>query len=570
MKYSFMLYQYIILIALIALTACGTTSTTELATDTEQPAPLAMELSKTLPPAETTDKLEEREQETQTQAPESVEITEAQIAEAVAKIAPAGNLWERVESGFAFKQTYPFSDPKANKRVEKHIKRITRSSRILNGTAKRATPYLYFVVSELEKHNIPLEIALLPIVESGYDPFAYSSGRASGLWQFIPGTGKRFGLQQNWWQDERRDTITATGSAIQYLLYLHNRFDDDWLLALSAYNAGQGNVAKAVRKNKKAGKAIDFWSLSLPKETQDYVPKLLAWREVLLNQEKYDVVLEPIPDQAFFAVVDIGSQIDLAEAAKLAEVDIDTIYQLNPAFNRWATDPEPPHDLLVPVAAKSLLEQKLKDLPADQRMTWKRYIIKPNDSLGKIAKKFGTSVKLIGSINGLKSHRIRAGGALLIPSASQDPTYYSKSVEQRLAHTINQEPKKNQSKKIHQVQSGETLWDISRAYNVKVSSLARWNNMSPKDVLSVNQKLVVWSKKSLPSQAKVQAESSKTKRKLFYKVRNGDSLSHISQKFNVGVKEIKDWNNIHQEKYIKPGQLLTLYVTLTDRALGNL
>ncbi|MGH1485008.1 MAG: LysM peptidoglycan-binding domain-containing protein [Cellvibrionaceae bacterium] len=485
-----------------------------------------------------------------------------ELKELSPEVEPVGDLWVRIREGFKLPDSVT-QHPDAEKRIDPYRKRLTRSAHLIDSIAVNATPYLHFVVTELTKNDIPLELALLPIVESHYDPFAYSHGRASGLWQFIPGTGKRFGLTQDWWQDERRDVVAATGSAIQYLLYLHNRFDNDWLLAMAAYNAGQGNVSKAIRKNKKKGKATDYWSLDLPKETQHYIPKLLAWRDIVNEPEKYNIALTPIADEAYFAIVDVGSQIDLAEAAVLAEVDIDTIYKLNPAFNRWATDPSPPHDLIVPFSQAEILREKLSKVSPADRMTWRRYIIKKNDSLIKIAKKFNTSASLVAKINGIKGNRIRAGKALLIPSASKESEYYSKSADQRLAKRQQRAPRKNTTRIEHKVASGESLWDIARKYNVGVNSLARWNQMAPRDVLSTNRTLVVWTKK-----ASVSTPGKKTEtRKLFYKVRQGDSLAVIASKFKVGINDIKNWNNIAQQKYIQPGQLLTLYVALTDRQL---
>ncbi len=491
-------------------------------------------------------------------------IDETASAKLIEEEPPVGDLWDTIRDGFEFAEI-PAENEHAEKRIAVYRKRLTRSSSLINSVTDNATPYLHFVVTELKKHNMPLEIALLPIVESRYDPFAYSPGRASGLWQFIPGTGKRFGLAQDWWHDERRDTIASTGAAIQYLIYLHKLFDGDWLLAMASYNAGQGNVLKAIRKNRKKGKPTDYWSLDLPRETQHYIPKLLAWRDIIKHSEKYNITLNPIPDEAYFTIVDIGSQIDLAEAATLAEVDIDTIYELNAAFNRWATDPSPPHDLLVPYDSADTLKEKLNELPPSKRMTWRRYIIQKNDSLIKIAKKFNTSPTLIASVNGVKNNRIRAGKALLIPSARKESEYYSLSAEQRLAKRQNRSPKKHAERVEHRVRSGESLWDIAKKYNVGVKALARWNHMAPGDVLSVNKKLVVWTKKA--SSATTRKIAKNETRKLFYTVKRGDSLAYIANRFRVRVKDIKSWNNIATQKYIKPGQLLTLYVALTDRQL---
>lgn len=469
------------------------------------------------------------------------------------------NLWLRIKRGFTFPTRYPLDNPKHTQRVTHYLSRLEKSPHHFKGLANKARPYLYYVVSELEKNNMPLEIALLPIVESRYDPFAYSPGRAAGLWQFIPSTGKRFGLIQDWWQDERRDTIAATGAAIQYLLFLHNRFDNDWLLALAAYNAGQGNVAKAIRKNKKLGKPTDYWSLDLPKETRHYVPQLLAWREFLREADSSVIASGYIANKPFFDVVDVGSQIDLAQAAQLADIDIDSLYQLNPSYSRWATDPQSPHFLLVPVANKFNFEQALETIPVSQRLVWQRYTVRKGDVLGKIADKFSTSTTIIASSNHLKSNVIRVGQVLLIPSAKEKGEYYTKSVEQRLAKRQNRSGSNNTKVK-HTVKSGETLWDIGKKYGVSSSAIARWNNMAPKDVLRINQKLVIWQKGNTQI-----AAAKNERRKLFYRVKNGDSLSSIANRFNVAIGDIKRWNSSARDKYIQPGQLLTLYIAITNR-----
>ncbi|MBX2809698.1 MAG: LysM peptidoglycan-binding domain-containing protein [Cellvibrionaceae bacterium] len=470
------------------------------------------------------------------------------------------NLWVRIRNGFGFATEDYSGNAAIAQRIEKYSRRLQQSPALLQAVAANAKPYLYFIVDALEKHKIPLEVALLPIVESRYDPFAYSPGRAAGLWQFIPSTGKRFGLTQNWWQDERRDTLSATAAAIEYLHYLHRRFDNDWLLALAAYNAGQGTVAKAIRRNKQQGKASDYWSLNLPRETRDYIPKLLAWRALI---DKADIPLAAIANQPYFAIVDIGSQIDLAEAAELADVDIDDIYQLNPAFNRWATDPEPPHQLLIPLAQKDIMAQNLAQTPAANRMSWRRYIIRPNDALIKIAKKFNTTPQLIARLNGLKSYRIKAGDALLIPSPAKPGDYYSQSIEQRLAKKQGRAGKPDRQRIEHQVTAGDTLWDLSRRYGVSVNAIARWNNMAPKDSLGIKQTLVIWTQKKGAAKG---GDNNET-RKLVYTVKAGDSLASIAQKFKVKIQDIRRWNKLQQQRYLQPGQRLRLYIALTDRIL---
>ncbi|ODS22409.1 hypothetical protein AB835_14345 [Candidatus Endobugula sertula] len=477
----------------------------------------------------------------------------------VASNKAASDLWQRIRDGYQLPvNTIP---SKGQKRIEAILSRYAhRPDSILRQT-NRASLYLYYIVNELEKHNMPAELALLPFVESGYDPFAYSSGRASGLWQFIPSTGKRFKLTENWWMDERRDVIASTQAAIQYFTYLHQHFKGDWLLAIAAYNAGEGTVGRAIRKNRKEGKPIDYWSLTLPKETQFYVPKLLAWSTLIKHPQKYQVNLTPINNSPQFTVANIGSQIDLATFSELTTIDINTVYALNPAFNHWSTDPAKPHTLIIPADKDKLVAKVLKQYPIGQRIQWQRYTIRPGDSLGYIANKFDVHIATLKSANKLKGSIIRAGKTLMIPKASKPAEFYNSSVGQRLEKRQNSHTaKRDRERIVHKVQQGETLWSISRVYHVPPQKIAYWNNMSTKDILRNKQRLIIWSTKS------AKQEISGIIRKIHYSVKSGESLSTIANKFNVSVNNILAWNNIHQKQYIQPGQNLKLFVSTSDQA----
>lgn len=464
------------------------------------------------------------------------------------------NVWLRVKDQLTF--TVP-----DNRRVRAQKSWYNRHDEYMKRVTTRAKPYLFHIVEELEQHQLPLELALLPIVESAFDPFAYSHGRASGMWQFIPGTGKNFGLKQNWWYDGRRDVYLSTGAAIKYLKYLHKRFKGDWLHALAAYNSGEGNVSKAIRKNKRKGKNTDFWSLSLPKETKAYVPKLLALAEILAESESSDERWTPIENLPYFGRVATESQIDISLAAALAEIDMNDFYQLNPGYNQWATPPNGPHYVLLPIDKIDTFERNLQTIPKDQRISFKNYKIKPGDSLIKIAKKFGTTVELLKDNNQIRNNSIRAGKNLLIPVPSKARDKYHKSTQQRLL--ARQNTKRSGHKVTYQVKAGDSIWDISRHYKVGMRSLAKWNNMAPTDPLKIGQKLVIWTKQPQQLANLSQQHKAKTK-KIRYKVRSGDSLARIASKFNVSLNSVKRWNKkMGQKKYLQPGDSLTLYVDIT-------
>jgi len=457
-----------------------------------------------------------------------------------------------------------------NKRIRSQLNWYVRNPEYLERVFQRSSRYLFYVVEEARKRDLPMELALLPFVESAYDPFAYSHGRASGLWQFIPGTGKIYGLYQDWWYDGRRDVLASTKAAYDYLSYLNKLFDGNWLHALAAYNSGSGRVSGAIRKNKKKNKPTDFWSLKLPRETKAYVPKLLALSKIVNRPADYGISLPAILDKPYFSVVKTFAQIDLAQAAKLADVEINEIYKLNPGFNQWASAPKGPHRLLVPVEKALAFEAKLSTLPPEKRLNWNRYKVKRGDSLIKIAKKFNTTPKLIKQVNRLKSNLIRERQKLLIPIASKGKSYYDlsqhnrlKSKQDKLAAT------KNTEKLVYKVKRGDTMWDLAMAHKVGVRSLAKWNGMAPTDPIRPGQELLIWSKKeshtaetttiSLPIIP--QREMIK---KIGYRVRKGDSLDRIANKFGVLINDIVSWNKLNKKKYLQPGQKLTIYVDLSN------
>ncbi|WP_286232532.1 LysM peptidoglycan-binding domain-containing protein [Thalassotalea sediminis] len=461
-------------------------------------------------------------------------------------------IWQRIRNQLVF-------DIPQNKRVIVQRNWYAKHQSYLDRVAKRAEPFMHFIVQEIEASGIPMDIALLPIVESAFDPFAYSHGRASGMWQFVPGTGTRFGMKQNWWYDGRRDVVASTKGAIKYLKYLHKFFDGNWMHALAAYNSGEGRVQRAIRTNKRKNKPTDFWSLDLPRETRAYVPKLLALADLVKRPKAFNVSFYAIADEPVISAIDIGSQIDLAKAAELAKLSLKELQHLNPGFNRWATDPNGPHYLVLPNNKVDAFKSGLSKLSTKERLAWQRYKIKRGDSLGIIAKRFNTDISVIKQINNIRGTQIREGKHLLIPVAAKSLDKYILSSDQRLAKKQN---KPRGSEKItHIVKAGDTFWDLSRAYGVNYRKLAKWNGMAPRDSLRIGQKLVIWRK------AKVAYANSPSSnpivRNITYRVRKGDSFARIANKFNVTIREIERWNNLSRKKYLQPGQKIKLSVDVT-------
>jgi len=467
------------------------------------------------------------------------------------------DIWQRVRAGYALEHHTDQS------RVQSFIDWHQCHPDYLHRVTARGEPYLHMILEKIEERGMPTELVLLPIVESAFVPFAYSHGRAAGIWQFIPSTGRYFGLDQNWWYDGRRDIYASTNAALDYLQKLHKSFDGDWLLALAAYNAGGGNVRKAIRKNKRLGKPTDFWHLDLPKETKYYVPKLLAMSAIVEEPLAYGLSLWPVDDLPYLTKVETNGQIDLAVAAELAELELDEIYQLNPGFNRWATSPDGPHHLLLPITHAERFSASLNKLPDEERVTWLRHKIKSGETLSHIATNYHTTTSVLKEANNIRGSNIRAGKYLLVPTSSKPVTGYSLSSTERLKKQQNR--KRSGQKLVHVVSNGDTLWDLSREYGVTTRQLAKWNGMAPKDPLKLNQKLVIWKEEKSNASLKPVAYTAPIAKdkKIRYTVRKGDSLYRIADKFNVGVGDITRWNSLNQKSVLRPGQKLTLYVDIT-------
>ncbi len=469
--------------------------------------------------------------------------------------APASDdLLARIRLGFAMPEVM-------NDEVRTHLDWYVRHPEYLTRVFNRAQRYMPYVVNELDERGMPLELALLPIVESAYDPFAYSHGRAAGLWQIIPGTARRFGIRQNWWYDGRRDVVDSTRGALDYLTYLHKLNDGDWLLAVASYNAGGGAVTRAVRRNLANSKPTDFWHLSLPRETRGYVPRLLALAALVRDPAAYGITLPELTDAPQFSTVDVGSQLDLALAAELAGLDLDTLYAFNSGYNRWATDPEGPHRLVLPVEVADTFSQALAALPDDERVRWQRHQVRSGETISGIAERYNTTIAAIRSTNGFSGNTIRAGDYLTIPVAAKPLSAYSKSAPARREATQNRE--RDGQRYEHVVRAGESFWTISRRFGVSVRELAAWNAMAPGDTLSVGQKLVVWSKQAAPAPGPVDRDLT---RKLQYTVRSGDSLYGIAQRFRVTISDLVRWNGISRDKILRPGQRLTMYVDVMQQS----
>ncbi|MGE5623934.1 MAG: LysM peptidoglycan-binding domain-containing protein [Bacillota bacterium] len=375
-------------------------------------------------------------------------------------------------------------------RIQNELDWFAAHGEYLNRVAGRARPYLYYIVQQVEARKMPVDIALLPVVESAFDPFAYSYGRASGLWQFVPGTGHIYELKQDWWYDGRRDVAASTGAALDYLQALHNEFNGDWLLALAAYNSGPGTVEHAVAVNQRHHLPTDFWHLDLPAETRAYVPRLIAICELVADPLHKGVDLASIPNQPYLSQVDVGGQIDLATAAKLAGITTEQMYLLNPGYNRWATDPDGPYQLFVPLENKDGFQQALASLPPHDRVQWATHKVRQGDTMGGLARNYHTTVDVLQRLNGMRGNMLHLNQMLLVPMARETLADASLHAQALVAGMTDLHLPGGRI--VHKVKNGENLWMIAKHYHVTVGAILHWNKMSSNHVLHKGDRLVIW------------------------------------------------------------------------------
>jgi len=458
------------------------------------------------------------------------------------------DLFDRMRAGFAL-------DEVQEPAIDQQLAWFEHNPDYLERVFQRGQRYMYHVVTEVEIRGMPLEFALLPVVESAYEPFAYSVSRAAGLWQFIPGTGTRFGLKQNWWFDGRRDVIESTRAALDYLQALHDQFDGDWLLAIAAYNVGENTVQRELDYNRAHGKPTDFWHLKLPAETRAYVPKLLAMKRLMAEPERYGLEFAVIPNEPYFAVIDTDSQIDLKIAAQLAHTSYDDLVALNPGYNRWATDPEGPHRMLVPIDNADGFEAALKTLSPDDRVRYTVHEVARRETLAMIAKQYGTSSAVISHINDLKGGKVTVGDALKVPQISGELPDKVLLAASRVDRPESDLGGRKQHQIVYRVRAGETLTSIARRHGMPVSTLARLNNLASGDSVVKGQRLVIKA-----STRQYRDEGTQSGRRVLYTVRRGDTVFSISRQFQVSVPQLKSWNGLNQHHQIRAGQRLVMYV----------
>ena len=501
-------------------------------------------------------------------------------------------VWERMISLYSLPEVN-------NERIDAELSYYLSHPDYIARVQERAAPYMHLILDEIEAKNLPGELALLPVVESAFIPEAYSRSAASGLWQFIPSTGRLFGLEQNAWYDGRRDVYASTVAATSFLKGLSEEFGGDYFLALASYNWGKGNVSKAINRNDYQGLPTDYWSLNLPKETEDYVPRLLAIAKLFANADRYGIRLQNIPNKPYCEVVNVGSQLDIDKAAELAQTPLSQFLKLNPCFKKGSTAPDGPHRLLVPSHRVQSFKQNLARLPYEERVDQRQrdeellaekirqnelvaqkmrdeeektesrrkreivtarhyysstptqtYKVHRGETLSAIARNHGTTVDNLRQINNLSKNSVNSGAYLKIPASSRHV-----SVAKEISRSYKPKPSGGQT---YVVKKGDTFYNVSKRYGVSRSAIAAWNNISPNGNLKLGQRLVIRG-------GTQQLASVSPTRLIRYTVKPGDSLMQLSRKFGVSLNDLRK-SNPQASKGLRPGQSIKILVDNSNRA----
>lgn len=391
------------------------------------------------------------------------------------------DLWMRIRSGFIL------ADMRSQE-VHQNENNFTRHQKYIDHIVERSKRYLFHIVEEVERRGMPTEIALLPIIESAFDPEAYSPQHASGLWQLIPSTGKAFGLEQNWWYDERRDVVAATRAALDYLEKLYKMFGD-WKLTLAAYNWGEGSLKKSIDENHNGNARIHFLDLQLPEETRNLVAKLIAVRNIIASPERFGIKLKPLPNRPYFEQVEITQPIDVKLAAELAGVPENEFTALNPAYHRPVIRiNDSPRTLLLPVNKVKTFVTNLENYDKSL-VSWRVYRVKEAETMEDLSRRYVIDVAELAEINGIAEHgTLRKGQTLLVPrgkNRGRVNDYLAQNIKNSKRDTYS--PLNDQV--IYIVKKGDTLYHIAKRYGIDIEEIKLWNGNS--DRLSIGQRLTL-------------------------------------------------------------------------------
>jgi len=437
------------------------------------------------------------------------------------------SIWERIAVNSTI-QNQPLDEE-----TLKYLNSYLSNPEQLNKLLVKGEYFIFFVLEQLEKYDLPPELALLPYIESNYDPFSISASGAMGLWQFMPATARIYGLEDTWWYEQRHDPLISTKAAVRYLAYLHNRFGKDLTYTLSAYNGGPTLLEKQIKLNRRMNKDVGYKSLKLPRQTKSYVPKFKAIAELIINSKKYDIQLPKFPNRSVLGQITLDGQIEIFAFSEFSNLKPEFIYKLNAGYTKWASPPGKTTTFNIPIEFVEPLNNKKDGFTQANQINWVTHKVSKGDSLWKIADQYDTEVSVLKKVNYLQSNLLNLNQQLLIPlSNSKNQTFIPYQ-----AHIISE---------------GDTLWGLGIKYGISPTEIAKNNGLKINAGLRIGKQLNIGNKN-------IYRTINSKKRTILYSVKQGDSLYRIADIFNIQIKDIIELNSI-SENEIKPGQVLKIII----------
>ncbi len=443
------------------------------------------------------------------------------------KILVSDNVWDRIRITSENRQKY------LDKKTIAYINAYLKNPSQLDMLFEKGRYFIYFVLDELERYGLPPELALLPYIESSYDPFSISSSGAMGIWQFMPATARIYGLKDNWWYEQRHDPLISSRAAVRYLAYLHNRFNKDITYTLAAYNGGPTLLEKRIKQNIQSGKPTDYKNLKLPKQTLEYVPKFMAIREIIINAKKYGITLPNFPNKPVLGSIELDGQVEILAFSEFANLKPEFVYKLNAGYTKWASPPGKKTTFNIPIELVRELNLKKDKFIQDNQINWVTHKVSSGDSLWKIARQYDTEVNILKKVNYLKSNVLSLNQELLIPLSN----------EENLAFIPYQ---------AHIISEGDTLWKLGKKYKISPAEIAKNNGLKLNAPLTIGKELNIGNKN-------IYRTINSKKRTILYSVKQGDSLYRIADIFNIEISDIKKINGLEKNE-ISPGQVLKIII----------
>ena len=458
------------------------------------------------------------------EADQYIEPTPVNVLE---NILISDDVWDRIRITSEIKQGY------LDKKTIEYINAYLKNPDQLDLLFEKGRYFIYFVLEELERYSLPSELALLPYIESSYDPFSISSSGAMGIWQFMPATARIYGLKDTWWYEQRHDPLVSSRAAVRYLAYLHNRFNKDITYTLAAYNGGPTLLEKRIKLNRQSGKPTDYKNLKLPKQTLEYVPKFMAIKELVVNAEKYGINLPSFPNKPVLGSIELEGQVEILAFSEFANLKPEFVYKLNAGYTKWASPPGKKTTFNIPIELEKELNLKKDQFIQNNQINWVTHKVVLGDSLWKIARKYDTEVNILKKVNYLKSDILSLYQELLIPLSN----------DQNQAFIPYQ---------AHIISEGDTLWELGKKYKIAPAEIAKNNGMRLNAPLTIGKELNIGNKN-------IYRTINSKKRTILYSVKQGDSLYRIADIFNIEISDIKKINELEKNE-IAPGQVLKIII----------